>query len=87
MNPHPFFLYPFFSTHFMLLVSGTLRLNLFLEHTLHILPSLRQRTQHAHVLSSSLFQERINLFIYAFPLRPDIQRNLGFYNSSNGESY
>ena len=45
----------------MLLVSSTLLLIIFLEHTLHILPSPRQRTWHAH-LSHSLIQERSNLF-------------------------
>ena len=53
MTPHPFFLSPF---------SSTLFLTIFLEHTLHILPSLRQRTQYCTHLSSSLIQERINLF-------------------------
>ena len=55
------------------------------EHTLHVSPSLSQRTWHAHTLLHFLFQERINLFIYPFPLRPDIRKNLGFYNSSNGK--
>ena len=62
MNPHPFFLYPFFSTHFMVLVSITLLLNIFLEHTLHILPSPRQRTQHAHTCRLLLFKKGLTFF-------------------------
>ena len=43
MNPHPFFLYPFFITLF---------LTNFVEHTLHILPSLRV---HVAVVTSTPF--------------------------------
>lgn len=93
MRPHPFFLYSFFSTLF---------LTNFLEHTLHILPSLRV---HVAVVTSTPFlfplpraRERgIYMFCrtllfkkgltFLWQKGPIYERNLGFYNSNNGESY
>ena len=46
----------------MLLVPSTLLLNIFLEHTLHILPFPRQRTQHAHTCRLLLFKKGLTFF-------------------------
>ena len=73
MTLHPFFLCPFSvpalslftpitTTYLMLLVSSTPLLNIFLEHTLHILPSSRQRTWHAHSCRTLLFKKGLTFF-------------------------
>ena len=50
------------SKHLMLLVSSTLLLNIFLEHTLPALPSPRQRTWHAHSCRTLLFKKGLTFF-------------------------
>ena len=93
MNPHPFFLYPFFITLF---------LTNFVEHTLHIFPSPRidvafvtstpflfplprARERGIYMFCRTLLFKKGLTFLWQ--KGPIYERNLGFYNSNNGESY